>query len=186
MYAVIQTGGKQYRVKEGDVLRLEKLAGDPGSTIEFDRVLLLGEGEQVELGSPFLEGRTVRGTVRSQGRARKIEIIKLRRRKHYRRTQGHRQAYTEVEITAIGAGGRKSAGRAATKAAGGEGSAAAGAGGGKKEPTAKSAKASAGAGTKEAKTDTGAASKTGATPRTGDASGGARRSGSGKSGDQES
>lgn len=104
MYAVIATGGKQYRVSEGAVLRVEKLDAEEGASVEFDRVLLVGDGETVSIGKPFLEGGKVQATVMSQGKARKVEIIKFRRRQNYRRTKGHRQNFTQVKITGIVAG----------------------------------------------------------------------------------
>ncbi len=102
-YAVIKTGGKQYRVQQGDVLRVELLAAEEGATVTFDQVLLLGDGEAVNVGTPLVEGATVSATVRRHGRADKIRIIKFRRRKHYKRQQGHRQHFSEVEITGINA-----------------------------------------------------------------------------------
>jgi len=104
MYAVISTGGKQYRVKEGSVLRVEKLDGAAGDKIEFDKVLLVGEGKDVRVGTPFVEGGAVEATVQSQGRSRKIEVIKFKRRKNYKRRHGHRQAYTEIRVTGIRTG----------------------------------------------------------------------------------
>ncbi|HRP34666.1 MAG TPA: 50S ribosomal protein L21 [Gammaproteobacteria bacterium] len=104
MYAVIATGGKQYRVSEGAVLRVEKLDADEGASIEFDRVLLVGDGDSVSVGKPFLDGSKVQATVMSQGKARKVEVLKFRRRKNYRRTKGHRQNFTQVKITGIVAG----------------------------------------------------------------------------------
>lgn len=101
MYAVILSGGKQYRVQEGDVLKLETLPEEAGATVNFDKILAVGEGESVKLGRPYLEGSEVVGKVLSQGRHKKIQIIKFRRRKHHMKTQGHRQNYTEVEITKI-------------------------------------------------------------------------------------
>ena len=102
-YAVIKTGGKQYRVQQGDVLRVELLTAEEGATISFDQVLLVGTGESIVVGAPLVEGATVSATVRTHGRADKIRIIKFRRRKHYKRQQGHRQHYTEIEITGINA-----------------------------------------------------------------------------------
>jgi large subunit ribosomal protein L21 len=102
-YAVIKTGGKQYRVQQGDVLRVELLTAEEGATVSFDQVLLVGTGETITVGAPLVEGATVSATVRTHGRADKIRIIKFRRRKHYKRQQGHRQHYTEVEITGINA-----------------------------------------------------------------------------------
>lgn len=101
MYAVIFSGGKQYRVQEGDILKLETLPEQVGSTVNFDKILLVGEGDQVKLGRPYLDGSKVSATVLSQGRHKKIEIIKFRRRKHHEKWQGHRQNYTEVKITQI-------------------------------------------------------------------------------------
>ncbi len=101
MYAVIHTGGKQYRVQEGEVLRVEKLSAEAGSQIEFDRVLLVGEGEALTIGHPFVEGGKVTAMVRAHGKGDKVEIVKFRRRKHYMRRKGHRQLFTELEITAI-------------------------------------------------------------------------------------
>jgi large subunit ribosomal protein L21 len=104
MYAVIATGGKQYRVSEGAVLRVEKLEAEEGANIEFDRVLLVGDGDAVSVGKPFLEGGRVQAVVMAQGKARKVEIVKFRRRQNYRRTKGHRQNFTQVKITGIVAG----------------------------------------------------------------------------------
>ena len=103
MYAVFQTGGKQYRAKQGDVLKIEKLELDAGSDVAFDHVMMLGEGDDVKIGTPTVAGAVVNGKVLSQGRADKVHIVKFRRRKHFRKQQGHRQYYTEVEITAISA-----------------------------------------------------------------------------------
>ncbi|MGD8207609.1 MAG: 50S ribosomal protein L21 [Thiohalocapsa sp.] len=103
MYAVIATGGKQYRVAQGDVIRVELLEAEPGASIDFDKVLLVGEGESVKVGAPYVEGGKVSGTVKSHGRADKIEVIKFNRRKHHRKQMGHRQHFTEVEITDISA-----------------------------------------------------------------------------------
>ena len=102
MYAVIQTGGKQYRVQEGDVLRVAKLAEEAGKKVTFDKVLLLGEGEAVKAGADAAKA-SVSAEVLEQGLGKKVEIFKKRRRKHSQRTMGHRQAYTAVRITAIGA-----------------------------------------------------------------------------------
>ena len=103
MYAVIQTGGKQYRVAPGDKLRVEKLSAAEGDSIEFDKVLMVGNGDDVKIGAPYVDGGKVTATVKSQGRGKKVEIIKFRRRKHHMKRQGHRQAYTEVEITDVSA-----------------------------------------------------------------------------------
>jgi large subunit ribosomal protein L21 len=104
MYAVIVTGGKQYRVSEGDTLKVELLPAEEGSTVELDRVLMVGEGAEVKIGAPYLEGGKVTATVKSHGRAPKIRIVKFRRRKHFRKQMGHRQHYTELQITGISAG----------------------------------------------------------------------------------
>ena len=101
MYAVIQTGGKQYRVKSGEQVKVELLAAEVGASVSFDRVLMLGEGDGVKVGAPFLSGAAVKATVVAQGRGEKIRIFKLRRRKHFAKTQGHRQGYTEVRIDEI-------------------------------------------------------------------------------------
>jgi large subunit ribosomal protein L21 len=101
MYAVIATGGKQYRVSEGSVLRIEKLTAEAGANVEFDQVLLVGEGDQVKIGSPLVNGGKVIATVQSHGKGDKVRIVKFRRRKHYLRQGTHRQPYTEVKITSI-------------------------------------------------------------------------------------
>ena len=101
MYAVIVSGGKQYRVKEGDILKLESLPEEVGNTINFNQILMVGEGESVKVTSPSLKGCVVSAKVLSQGRHKKIHIIKFRRRKHHEKWQGHRQNYTEVQITEI-------------------------------------------------------------------------------------
>jgi large subunit ribosomal protein L21 len=102
-YAVIKTGGKQYRVMAGEILRVELLPAEVDSTVQFDQVLLVGEGESITVGAPLVAGATVSAKIRAHGRADKIRIVKFRRRKHYKRTQGHRQHYTEIEITGINA-----------------------------------------------------------------------------------
>lgn len=102
MYAVIESGGKQHRVTEGESLKLEKLDAATGDSIEFDRVLMVG-GESVHLGTPLLDGAKVTAEVVDHGRHKKIKIVKFNRRKHYRRETGHRQWYTEVRITGISA-----------------------------------------------------------------------------------
>ena len=99
-YAVIRTGGKQYRVSQGETLRVEKLPGDVGSSITFGEVLLLG-GDALKVGLPLVGGASVTGTIVAQDRAKKIIVFKMRRRKNYRRKNGHRQWYTEVKITGI-------------------------------------------------------------------------------------
>jgi large subunit ribosomal protein L21 len=103
MYAVIQTGGKQYRVEEGTTLKIEKLELGTGDSIEFDKVLMVNAADAVKIGQPFLAGGKVTATVLSQGRHDKIRIIKFRRRKHHMKQMGHRQYYTEVRITGISA-----------------------------------------------------------------------------------
>ena len=103
MYAVIKTGGKQYRVEEGQYLKLEKLDAEVGDSVDFDQVLMVGEGSDVKIGAPFLDGGKVTARVKSQGRHDKIEVVKFKRRKHYDKRTGHRQYYTEVEITGISA-----------------------------------------------------------------------------------
>jgi large subunit ribosomal protein L21 len=103
MYAIVATGGKQYRVKEGEKLRIEKLSAEAGDTIELDKVLLVGEGDDVKVGAPYLEGAKVTATVAANGRGDKVKIIKFNRRKHYRKQMGHRQSFTEIEITGISA-----------------------------------------------------------------------------------
>jgi large subunit ribosomal protein L21 len=102
MYAVIETGGKQYRVGLGDVIRVEKLDAEAGNNVELDRVLMVSDDAGLKVGNPMVAGATVGAVVKSHGRGDKIRIFKLRRRKHFRRTQGHRQDYTEIEITRIG------------------------------------------------------------------------------------
>lgn len=101
MYAVIESGGKQHRVKEGEILQLEKLETATGEKVEFDKVLMVGEGESVKIGTPYLEGGKVTAEVLKQGRGKKIHIIKFNRRKHFRKQQGHRQWFTEVKIVGI-------------------------------------------------------------------------------------
>ena len=101
MYAVIKTGGKQYRVEEGDLLKVEKIETGTGETIEFDQVLLVADGDKVSVGQPLVDGAKVTAEVVEQGRHKKVKIIKFRRRKHSRKQQGHRQWFTEVKITGI-------------------------------------------------------------------------------------
>ena len=101
MYAVVATGGKQYRVQEGDTLRIEKIAGDVGAEVAFDRVLMVSDGEDVKIGNPVLENAVVNGTIVEQGKGRKVLVFKYKRRKRYRRTQGHRQLFTAVKIGTI-------------------------------------------------------------------------------------
>ena len=101
MFAVFQSGGKQHRVTEGDVVRLELLDSEPGKEVVFDKVLMVANGEEVSVGSPFLDGGTVKAEVIKSERGKKIRILKFRRRKDYMRRQGHRQWFTEVKITSI-------------------------------------------------------------------------------------
>ncbi|NKB65046.1 MAG: 50S ribosomal protein L21 [Gammaproteobacteria bacterium] len=112
MYAVVETGGKQYKVAVGDKLKVEKIEAEAGSSIDFDRVLMIADGDQVTVGSPLVE-TSVTGTVLSHGKNKKIRVFKMKRRKNYRRTQGHRQFFTEVEITGIG--GQKAAAKTESK-----------------------------------------------------------------------
>ena len=102
MYAVIKTGGKQYRVTEGDRLRIEKLPGDVGATLTFDEVLMLG-GDKVAVGTPLVKGAKVTAEIVAQDRAKKVIVFKFRRRKNYRRKRGHRQPFTEIKITGVSA-----------------------------------------------------------------------------------
>ena len=101
MFAVFESGGKQHRVVEGEVIRLERLDGEPGDTVVFDRVLMVAEGDDVDIGEPLVSGSQVTGEVLGQGRGKKIRVIKFKRRKNYLRKKGHRQAFTDVRITAI-------------------------------------------------------------------------------------
>ena len=103
MYAVIRTGGKQYKVAPGEKLKVEQLPADVGATVVLDQVLMVGEGESVRLGQPIVTGVSVRATVVAHGRGEKVRIFKMRRRKHYQRHGGHRQNFTELEIGAISA-----------------------------------------------------------------------------------
>jgi large subunit ribosomal protein L21 len=101
MYAIIKTGGKQYRVAAGEKLKVEKLAGDIGSELLIDQVLLVGAGNDVKVGTPLVPGASVSAKVVAHGLGDKVKIFKMRRRKHYEKNQGHRQGYTEIEITGI-------------------------------------------------------------------------------------
>ncbi|HIE90400.1 MAG TPA: 50S ribosomal protein L21 [Methylophilaceae bacterium] len=101
MYAVIKTGGKQYKVAAGDYLKVEKLDGDVGSKLVIDKILMLADGDDVTIGSPLVDGAKVNATVLSHGKGDKVMIFKFSRRKHYRKTQGHRQSYTEIQIDDI-------------------------------------------------------------------------------------
>ena len=104
MYAVFESGGQQHRVSEGEILKLEKLEVGTGETLSFDKVLMVGAGADVKVGSPYVAGSTVSAEVVQHGRHPKIRVIKFRRRKHYKRETGHRQWFTEVKITGINAG----------------------------------------------------------------------------------
>lgn len=101
MYAVIQSGGKQYRVAEGDTLRVEKLVAEAGADIALDKVLMVADGDQIKVGKPFLEGGKVMARVVGQGRGAKVKIVKFLRRKHHLKRAGHRQSYTELTVTGI-------------------------------------------------------------------------------------
>ncbi len=115
MYAVVKTGGKQYRVAVGDRLRVDKLDSKAGASVALGEVLMVADGDQVSVGTPALD-TSVTATVVSHGKADKIKVFKMRRRKNYRRTQGHRQDFTEVEITSIGDSGKPKKSRSAKKA----------------------------------------------------------------------
>ncbi len=117
MYAVIKTGGKQYKVEAGATLKVEKLLGDVGSKLVIDKVLMINDGDNTTIGAPLVDGATVSATVLSHGRADKVMIFKFRRRKHYRKTQGHRQSFTEIQIGEILAAGTASSKSAAAKPA---------------------------------------------------------------------
>jgi large subunit ribosomal protein L21 len=101
MYAVVSTGGKQYKVAEGDLCRIEKLNAEEGDSVEIDKVLMIADGDNINIGTPYVEGGRVTATVKAHGRADKIEIMKFRRRKHHQKKTGHRQYYTDIEITGI-------------------------------------------------------------------------------------
>ena len=103
MYAVIKTGGKQYRVSAGQKLKVEQIPADVGAEVTLDQILMVGEGESVKIGAPLVAGATVKCTVVSHGRHDKVKIFKMRRRKHYQKHQGHRQNYTELRIDTIAA-----------------------------------------------------------------------------------
>ncbi|MBI1174613.1 MAG: 50S ribosomal protein L21 [Sideroxydans sp.] len=103
MYAVIKTGGKQYRVTTGETLKIETVAGDVGSAVVLDKVLMVADGDKLNVGKPLLTGASVQATIVSHGRADKVKIFKMRRRKHYQKHQGHRQNYTEIRIDGISA-----------------------------------------------------------------------------------
>ncbi|RLC96677.1 MAG: 50S ribosomal protein L21 [Chloroflexi bacterium] len=113
MYAVFATGGKQYRATTGDILKIEKLDAEKGAKVELDQVLMVGEGEDVKVGSPYLKGGKVSATIVEHGRGEKIKILKFKRRKHHMKRMGHRQDFTRIEITGIAASAPK---KKATKA----------------------------------------------------------------------
>jgi len=101
MYAVIKTGGKQYRVSAGETLKIETVGGDVGAPVVLDKVLMVGEGDKVSVGKPLLAGASVQATIVAHGRHDKVKIFKMKRRKHYQKHQGHRQNYTEIRIDGI-------------------------------------------------------------------------------------
>ena len=101
MYAVVQTGGKQYRLGVGDNVRVEKLAGELGEVVELPQVLVIGDGEKVSIGDPVIAGASVKAEIVNHGRDKKIRVFKMKRRKKYRRTQGHRQSFTQLRVTEI-------------------------------------------------------------------------------------
>ena len=101
MYAIVNTGGKQYKIQQGDVLRVEKIPGEVGSPVSFDKVLMFSDGENVNIGRPVLDNVAVKGHIVDQGKDKKIIVFKYKRRKRYRRKLGHRQQYTEIKIDSI-------------------------------------------------------------------------------------
>ena len=101
MYAVVSTGGKQYRLTQGEVLRVEKLDAEEGASVELDKVLMIADGDKVNIGTPLVEGGKVTVVVKSHGRGKKVTIMKFKRRKHHQKCTGHRQSYTEIEVTGI-------------------------------------------------------------------------------------
>ncbi len=103
MYAVISTGGKQYKLAQGDVCRVEKLDAEEGASVEIDKVLMIADGDNINIGTPFVDGGKVTATIKAHGRAKKVEIMKFKRRKHHQKRTGHRQYYTEIEVTGISA-----------------------------------------------------------------------------------
>ena len=103
MYAVIKTGGKQYRVAAGEKIKVEQIAADVGQEIVIDQVLAVGDGAELKVGTPLVSGATVKATVVAHGKHDKVRIFKMRRRKHYKKSQGHRQSYTELQIEAVSA-----------------------------------------------------------------------------------
>jgi large subunit ribosomal protein L21 len=109
MYAVVNSGGKQYKVQKGEILKVEKISGDVGNPVTFDRVLMFSDGENVSIGQPLLDGVSVEGHIVEQGKAKKIIVFKYKRRKRFRRKNGHRQEFTAVQIDSINAKGTKAA-----------------------------------------------------------------------------
>jgi len=103
VYAVIKTGGKQYKLAQGEVIRVEKLDAEEGASVELDKVLMIADGDSVNIGSPYIDGGKVTATIKAHGRGKKVEIMKFRRRKHHQKKTGHRQYFTELEITGISA-----------------------------------------------------------------------------------
>ncbi len=101
MYAVIQSGGKQHRVSEGQLLKLEKIDSETGAKVDFDKVLMVADGDEISIGKPYVDGAKVKAKIVSHGRGKKIKVIKFKRRKHHMKQMGHRQWFTEVEITKI-------------------------------------------------------------------------------------
>lgn len=101
MYAVVKTGGKQYKVTQDEYLKVEKLEGNEGDTIELNQVLMIADGDKLKIGSPMIDGGKITATILSHGRHKKVEIMKFRRRKHHQKRTGHRQYYTEIKITGI-------------------------------------------------------------------------------------
>lgn len=101
MYAVVKTGGKQYKVTQDEYLKVEKLEGNEGDTIELDQVLMIADGDKLKIGSPMIDGGKITATILSHGRHKKVEIMKFRRRKHHQKRTGHRQYYTEIKVTGI-------------------------------------------------------------------------------------
>jgi len=101
MYAVVSTGGKQYKLAQGDVCRVEKLDAEEGATVELDKVLMIADGDNINIGTPHVDGAKVTATVKAHGRGKKVEIMKFRRRKHHQKRTGHRQYYTDIEVTGI-------------------------------------------------------------------------------------
>lgn len=113
MYAIVETGGKQYKVTEGDIIRVEKLAAEAGEKVELDKVLVLGEGADIKVGTPYIEGAKVVGEVVENGKGQKVIIFKYKAKKDYRKKQGHRQPYTMIKIESLGGGSAPKAPKAA-------------------------------------------------------------------------